>query len=66
MDGGAVVGTINFGLTVTAHDDGGASGEDSEPDPAPPVTGGCNAGGGAAGWLAMLVPLALVMRRRRR
>nr|HEX4314987.1 hypothetical protein [Kofleriaceae bacterium] len=66
MDGGAVVGTINFGVTVTAHDDDGASSDDSEPDPAPPVTGGCNTGGGSAGWLAMLAPLALVIRRRRR
>ncbi len=69
VDGGAVVGTINFGVTVTAQPDNTSSDDNNEPNPSPPVTGGCNAGGrvgGGATFAMMMAAIALVARRRPR
>jgi hypothetical protein len=78
-DGGQDLGGFHLALTVTAgagsgsgSGSGDTSGDGSEPDPAPTATdaasttGGCAAGGGGVGWLALALPgLVLGLRRRR-
>jgi D-alanyl-D-alanine carboxypeptidase/Ig-like domain from next to BRCA1 gene len=73
-------GDDRFGMiavTVQIVPDGMSPSDDSAPDDTqgdapgddgdgPIVVGGCAAGGGGAGWLVGLAPLALVGRRRRR
>jgi Synergist-CTERM protein sorting domain-containing protein len=61
-DGGTQFGTINLALTVAPGADmGGQSGDGSEASP--DESGGCNTGRGA-GWLALVIPMLVVRRRR--
>ena len=60
------LGTINVAVTITPNGDEGHSSEaDDMHDDGIEVTGGCNAAGNGS-WLAMLLPLLAVFRRRRR
>jgi uncharacterized protein (TIGR03382 family) len=66
-DGTKTFGSINLAVTVTPNGDEGESAESEDlHDESDQVTGGCNAGGNNASWLAMLVLPALVLLRRRR
>jgi hypothetical protein len=57
-------GTINLAVTVTPNGDENTSGDaDDENDP-DMEAGGCATGGGS-GWAVLLLPLLLVVRRRR-
>ena len=77
VDGASMFGTVSIALTVAPGADPGQSGDgndsgDSGSDGSGKAdgegtdasSGGCNAGGNGAGWLALLLP-ALVLRRRR-
>jgi uncharacterized protein (TIGR03382 family) len=65
-DGTTTLGTISLAVTVTPNDDDNISNEgDDTHDEAPEVTGGCNASGNG-GWLVMLAPALVALRRRRR
>jgi Synergist-CTERM protein sorting domain-containing protein len=64
-DGATAIGTINLAVTVTPNGDEGTSGDADDENDADSVGGGCSAGG-TGGWAALLAPLALVLRRRRR
>lgn len=68
VENGQEHGTIDVALTVTPYGDDGTSGEaedDHDGEGHDEIEGGCNAGGNA-GWMAMLLPLLAVLRRRRR
>ena len=62
-DGTTQVGTVQLAMTVTPDSAVAPSG-DSGDHLDGMVSGGCAAGGGGAGWLA-LMPVLLVLRRRR-
>ena len=78
MQDGRQLASVDFAVTIAVHSDPGASSEDGvDPDEVDdglgdangavaPSTGGCSAGGGAGGWLGLLVPLAVIRGRRRR
>ncbi len=59
------MGTINIALTVTPNGDEDTSGDSDDENDGGVVEGGCNAGG-AGGLGALLAPLVLMFRRRRR
>lgn len=65
-DSGTTFGTITLALTVDPGMTNPMPGDGNEP-PAGAMGGGCNAGGGAAGWLllALVVPFTVRARRRR-
>ena len=70
LDGGQTLGTVHVALTVTPNGDEGTSADaDDEHDHDETeeilVTGGC-AAGGHGNWAALLVPVLIVLRRRRR
>jgi len=67
FDGDTELGTIRLAVTVTPNGDDGTSSEagDEHDEGSDEITGGCSAGGSAAGWLG-LAPIVLVLRRRRR
>ncbi len=65
-DGTTQIGTINIALTVTPNGDEDTSGDaDDENDEGADAAGGCSAGGNGS-WVALLAPLAVLLRRRRR
>ena len=66
---GATLGTVTIAITVSPTANPSNSGDPSEDgDMQQALTGGCNAGGGAGGWLALcaVVPAIAWSRRRKR
>ncbi len=76
VDGDVQLGTIDLALTITTsgdegmsgdtddENDGDADGSEAEADEDGVVGGGCSTGGGSAGWLAPIIGLLVVRRRR--
>jgi hypothetical protein len=63
---GAPAGTFPLAMTVTPNGDADISNEAADVHDVPPdVDGGCRATGNT-GWLAMILPALVVLRRRRR
>lgn len=66
-NGGVNFGMINLAVTVTPNGDDNTSGDaDDLNDDGAVVTGGCNTGGDATSWLALMIPALVLVRRRRR
>jgi uncharacterized protein (TIGR03382 family) len=65
-DGGTKFGDIQLALTVVPGMTGDESGDGSEEEHDDGAEGGCNAGGGGAGVLALFALVGLVRRRRDR
>ena len=63
-DGGVNFGTINLALTV-APDGATSTSTSTSTDAGDTLDGGCNAGGGGFGPLALVLPALLLARRRR-